>query len=122
MAEDEADPGISFPAGDPEAIRSQAAAMERAAEATRKMASALKDPDRALVMSDAQWLALAAELDVARGELTESSAGTGVDVFGPGPLGGAVKGLLEQMAAELADQRRRLEELWARARQERPNN
>jgi len=120
MADDEAE--IPFPAGDPEAIRARAAAMERAAEASRKMASALKDPDQALVMSDAEWLALAAELEVAQRELTESSVGTGVDVFGPGPLAGAVKGLLEQMAAELADQRRRLEELWARARQERPNN
>ena len=121
MAEDEAEPRIEFPSGDPEAIRSQAAAMERAGEAMRKMASALDDPDRALVMSDGQWLALSVEVEVAQRELAES-VGTGEDVYGHGPLGGAVEGLLERMAAELGAQRRRIEALWARARRERPNN
>jgi len=123
MADDEADPGIQLPSGDPEAIRSQAAAMERTAEAMRLMSSALSDPDRALVMSDAQWLALAAELEVAERELAESTAtGTGESVYGEGPLGGAVEQLLERMAAGVADQRRGLDELWAEARRQRPNN
>jgi len=121
MAEDEAEPRIEFPSGDPEAIRSQAAAMERAGEAMREMASALDDPDRALVMSDGQWLALSVEVEVAQRELAES-VGTGEDVYGRGPLGGAVEGLLERMAAELGAQGRRIEALWARARRERPNN
>lgn len=121
MSEDEPESGIQFPFGDPEAIRAQAAAMERAGDAMSEVMSALKDPGRALVMSDGEWLALSAKVEVAQREWAESMGG-GERVYGPGPLAGAVEQLSERMVAQHDAQRRQIEELWALARRERPNN
>lgn len=118
MAEEKPQPRIP---GDPEAIRSHAAAMSRAADAQTKVVSALADRDKALVMSDGQWLALTVELEAAERELSESVGG-GEDVWGPGPLAGTVERFVERMVAGLAYQKRQIEELWAIARRERPNN
>jgi len=119
MAEDRPEPaGIP---GDPEAIRSHADALERASKAQTKVVSVLADRDRALLMGDGEWLALATELEAAERELAQSVGG-GEGVWGRGPLAGELDKFTERMVAGLADQRRGLEELWALARRERPNN
>jgi len=111
---------IEMPPGDPEAIRLQAGAMNRVGEAIGELASVLADPGRALLMGDGQWLSLLAEIDRAGREIAEL-AGSGERVYGH-ELGRAMDKLFERKLAALAAQRRRIEELWAMARRERPNN
>jgi len=120
MAEEQPEQRIEMPPGDPEGIRSQAGALERVGEAMGELASVLGDPDRALLMSDGQWLSLLAELDRAQRELGEL-AGSGERVYGH-ELGRAMDELFERQLAALAAQRLHVEELWATARRERPNN
>lgn len=110
--------GIPIPPGDPDAIRGQADALERAAKALHELSSRLGDPDRALVMPDEEWLALFTRVAVAERELA-GLAGTG-DVFGDAQVARAFEAMLLRMTGELATARHAVEELWSRAKRERP--